>query len=565
MKLMHKLLPVVALGFAVSACDDTLAVQNLVSPDVDRVFATPASIEATIASGFQACHNGHSVNADLNAQLLVLALESYSQLNNFFMGPRGGIPRSPVTNVRGTNGDHFAAYSRFSRAGRLAVNAVNALDKLTAPPTSGTLGTTAQNIRARSFAFFNVACNQGFLALMYDSAGVVTPGMASDVVPPLSDHSLVMANALALLDSAEAIALTTTNGAAGGFPLPDTWLSLTGSTHATRDGFIRIIHSFRARFRAGVARTPTERAAVNWNAVLADATTGIQSDFLPNTGGSTGWNVGFIGNQMHVEPGWSQMSLMYFGMADQAGGCYDAQIALPRDQRNPDCLINTLDQRWPAGATRALQRTASPNPTNANSRPYIENRSVQDAPGDPWGWSQYSYFRYKYIRLTSGTQGPWPEFMVPEVNLLAAEAYLRRTNGQPSGATPADVQSAAALIDASRVGRGGLTPLTGVMLNATVQQVPGGASCVPRVPQAPAFNTNACGTLWEALKYEKRMETAYSGFGQWFVDSRGWGDLVDKSPLEYPVPFQELDALQKGYYGLGGGGTSSATLGTYGF
>jgi hypothetical protein len=69
----------------------------------------------------------------------------------------------------------------------------------------------------------------------------------------------------------------------------------------------------------------------------------------------------------------------------------------------------------------------------------------------------------------------------------------------------------------------------------------------------------------EALKWEKRMETAYSGFGQWFFDSRGWGDLIELTPLQYPVPYQELDARQKPYYGLGGGGLSSAAKGTYGF
>jgi hypothetical protein len=61
------------------------------------------------------------------------------------------------------------------------------------------------------------------------------------------------------------------------------------------------------------------------------------------------------------------------------------------------------------------------------------------------------------------------------------------------------------------------------------------------------------------------METAYTGLGQWFVDSRGWGDLVQGTPLHYPVPFQELDARQKPYYGLGGGGTASAAVGTYGY
>ena len=544
-----RLVPGMFLALAASACEPNLGVENLNSPDVDRVFATPASIEATIASGYQACHNAHVQNATINAQVLTMALESYSQLNNFFMGPRGGIPRSPITNIRGTDGTHFSNFSAWSRAGRLAANAINALDKLKAPPTNGTLGTAGQDARARAFAFFALGCNQGFLALTFDSAGVVVNGMPSDEVPALSGYQDVMDAAIRMLDSAEAVATSAAATTTGGFPLPAAWMS--SASGISRDDFVRIVRSYRARFRAGVARTPAARAAVNWALVIADANAGITADHLVNTGGSTGWNIGFIGSQMHVEPGWSQMSMMYYGMAD-VSGAYDAWLATPLNSRAP-FLVITPDQRWPQGATRAAQRTASTQPTSVASRPYVSNRSVEDAPGDAWGWSYYDFFRYKYIRNASN-QGLWPALMKAEVDLLAAEGYIRTSQ----------FALAAAKIDISRVGRGGLPPLAGVVTTGTAP-VPGGASCVPRVPQGPTFTSTACGNMMEAMKWEYRMETAYSGFGQWFFAGRGWGDLVENTPLEYPVPFQELDARAKSYYGLGGGGTSSAAKGTYGF
>jgi hypothetical protein len=554
MNRMTRLVPGLLLALAVAGCDETLAVDNLIDPDVDRVFATPASIEQTIASGYQSCHNAHVVNADLNTQLLVMAFESYSQLNNFFMGPRGSIPRSPVVNVRGTDGAHFNVFSRLSRGGRLAVNALNALDLLLTDPTK-TLGTPDQDIRARAFAFFVIGCNQGWLAMVYDSAGIVTPGMASDVVPPLSGAQAVMANAIAMFDSAIVQANLAAATSSGGFPLPDAWFS--GNTHTSRDNFVRLVRSFRAHFRANVARNAAERAAVNWAAVIQDAENGIQADFAPQGGGSTGWNTGFVGSQMHVEPGWSQMSLMYFGMADQAGGCYDLYIATPLAQRNPECLIITADQRWPAGATRAAQQASSTQPTGLSSRPYVSNRSIQDAPAEPWGYSFYDFFRMKYIRNTSGTQGVFPDLMKAAIDLLAAEGYIRR-NGA------GDIQLAAAKIDISRVGRGGLPPLTGTIVT-NADPVPGGATCVPRVPQGPGFTTNACGNIMEAMKWEYRMETAYTALGSWYFAGRGWSDLIEGTAVEFPVPFQELDALSKPYYGLGGGGLSSAPKGTYGF
>lgn len=549
MRRTSRLVPGLFLALAATACDQSLDVQNLSSPDVDRVFATPAAIEATIASGYQACHNGHVVNADVNAQLLVMALESYSQLQNFNMGPRGGIPRSPVTNIRGTDGAHFNPFSRFSRAGRLSANAINALDRLTAPPTNGTLGSAGRNARARAFGHFALACNQGFLALTYDSAGVVVAGMPSDEIPELSGYADVMAAAIRMLDTAEAIANSAAATATGGFPLPATWMSAPAGI--SRDEFVRVVRSYRARFRAGVARAPAERALVDWPAVIADANAGITADHLVSAGGTTGWNIGFIGSQMHVSPGWSQMSMMYYGMADVSGG-YDAWLATPLNSRTP-FLVVTPDQRWPQGATRTAQRTASVQPTSVASRPYVSNRTVEDSPGDAWGWSFYDFYRYKYIR-NANNQGRWPALMKAEVDLLAAEGYIRTGN----------IAAAAAKIDLSRVSRGGLPALTGVVTTST-QAVPGGASCVPRVPQGPAFASTACGNIMEAMKWEKRMETAYSGFGQWFFDGRGWGDLVENTPLHYPVPFQELDARQKPYYGLGGGGASSAARGTYGF
>jgi hypothetical protein len=97
--------------------------------------------------------------------------------------------------------------------------------------------------------------------------------------------------------------------------------------------------------------------------------------------------------------------------------------------------------------------------------------------------------------------------------------------------------------------------------------VPGGTNCVPRVPvKSGATYTTACGNIFEAMKWEKRMETLFTGWGQWFFDSRGWGDLPEGTPLEYPVPYQEMDARAKPFYNLGGvGGLSAAPVGTYGY
>jgi hypothetical protein len=370
--------------------------------------------------------------------------------------------------------------------------------------------------------------------------------MESDFVPELSGYSAVMAAAIANLDSAVAVGSTAGSDATGGFPTNAGWFS---GTTLTKERFIQLVRSLRARFRAEVARTPTERAAVNWTAVAADAEAGLTADLTVTIGASTGWNIGIQTSTFFQDAGWSQLSPFYWGFADVSGG-YDTWLSTSINSRNGEFLIVTPDLRWPQGTTIAQQQANSPEPGSYTGFPYIKNRTGAGSPGDPWGTSYYEHHRYKYIRNNSST-GTYPEFLKAEVDLLAAEAYLR-TN---------DIPKAIAKINLSRV-KAGLPALTGTSLTDVA---PGGASCVPRVPSPPNFTTTSCGTLMEAMKYEKRMELAYNRTGAWFFDSRGWGDLSKDTPLMYPVPVDELDARLKPYYNLGGGGPASAALGTYRF
>ena len=569
----------VLLTLTAAACNDALQVENLSNPDVDRVFALPATIEQTLGTGYQSCRNALQTS-DRMQQLETMSLESYSSLNNFFMGPRGGMPRGPILNDR-TASSNFTPFSALSRQARTAVNALAALDKLL--KSNGTLGTAARDARAKSWGFFVAACNLGYLALTYDSSAVVSVGMPSDSTPPLAGSKEVMAAAIAFLDSAEIIASSSAAGGSGGFPTTASWLS--GAT-LTRDQFLRWVRSWRARFRAGNARTPEERAALDWNKIVADATSGLTSDVVVSVGGSTGWNLNWIGNQMHVDAAWHQITPMIFGMADTSGG-YDRFLSKPLAERDGYFLILTPDQRFPWGSTRAQQQDHSPNRADYQQLPYVENRKITDTPGDAWGSSFYNYYKYKYYQRQSNT-GQFPEFRSAEVDLLAAEGYIRLGN----------YAAAAALIDKTRIPAllpsvAGVTgpndPVPGADYDSTFRidttfksgnidkidtvhtgyelrtVAPGKANCVPRVPVGPNFTTTACGNLFEAMKWEKRMELAYEQFGAWFWDARGWGDLPTDTALEYPTPYEELDARLHPFWNLGGGGPSSAKKGTYGF
>ena len=145
----------------------------------------------------------------------------------------------------------------------------------------------------------------------------------------------------------------------------------------------------------------------------------------------------------------------------------------------------------------------------------------------------------------------FPMLQKAEVDLLAAEAYFRL----------GDLANAILKINTTRVGNGNLPPLPAGM--TATDLVPGGGSCVPRVPDpATGYTSSKCGTLFEALKWEKRMELAFMQYGAWFFDSRGWGDLALNTPLEWPVPYQEMQTRAETIYNSQ---RAAATIGTYGY
>ncbi|HEX4468032.1 MAG TPA: hypothetical protein VH080_00760 [Gemmatimonadaceae bacterium] len=565
-------LVMVAATIAAAACKDALQVTNPNNPNIAQVLATGTDIEAVFAQGYlQVGFTGSGIHTNnIAPQLNAMSLESYGNVANFDMVYRAAIPRKFIDNSVNNSGAgvHFADFQNMQKLARGISIAIAALDKFTAGGKS--LGSASQDARARAWGFFELGLALGNSALVYDSASIVTPTTPTLGPPqPLSGYAAVMTAALGDLDSALTIARST---AVTGNPTPftSTWINGLSVDQPT---FIRIVRSYQARFRAGVARTPADRAAVNWDQVIADATNGITSDLVVTLSIQAGWQQQEVTN-CYRYGGWGDASMLYLGMADTSGA-YDAWLTTSMINRQP-FLLRTGDNRWPSGEDRNSQIISSggtltgqdvavPGTTGL----YLRNRQPgQDPPGDPWGTSFYDHYRFRYLTVNnSDNKGPWIEMSLSEINLLAAEGYIRKGN----------FAAAAPLIDVSRT-QHNLPPLTGTVADGTspvpgatyvggkmTAVVPGAQNCVPRVPSGPNGPT-ACGNMMEALKYEYRMETYFTGYGQWFFAERGWGDLVEGTPLQFPVPYQEMQVRLKPFYNLGGvGNPSAAAKGTYGF
>jgi hypothetical protein len=545
-----------ALLFA--GCKSDLAVGNLNNPDITQALARPGDVESFILNSYgQMQQASFGINGSIMPSLQTMAFENASGLANWGLGPRSAMPRAGIANTRGNpyEVENLVQYARLPRAARVAANGIVALRK-----PGFTIGSIAADQRATAFAYLTMGTANGNLSLVYDSVSVVTPedNIAQGAAAPLLGYQAGMKVALEQLDSAIAI-----SGRSPGYTLTTAAINTNASSGYTSAQVIQIARGWKARFRAGVARTPTERAAVDWDAVIADAGAFLPTDLNITMSNATGsvWTVATA--QHEVYDTWSQQPPIIIGFADSVrtggaactgGDCFDAWLATPLNSRYR-ITIRTADQRFPPGDTRAAQQTSSgagnfPSPPRANL--YFKNRRPTDPTGEAWAVSFYDFYRFQDFWNTFN--GPMPVMTRAEMDLLMAEGYIRK----------GDFGNAMAKINITRVGNGKLPALTGI--TALTDPIGATGNCVPRVPQPPTYTTAACGNIMEAMKWEKRLETEMTSLGAWFIDSRGWGDLPEGTPLHFPIPFQEMDARGKPAYNLGGvGGTDAAAKGTYGY
>src|SRR6266851_1304303 len=89
-----------------TACGNLL-VNDVTDPDRNRVLGTPADVESFIGATYAQIQNATlgGSNDDIQTQMQVMGMENVSGLANFAMGPRGGVPRNPIDNTRGSQGN----------------------------------------------------------------------------------------------------------------------------------------------------------------------------------------------------------------------------------------------------------------------------------------------------------------------------------------------------------------------------------------------------------------------------------------------------------------------------
>jgi hypothetical protein len=519
MRRIFRALALLGLVFAVGACDfDTgLEVENTTAPDRERALASATDVESLVGSGFRNWFYGFNRTYPAWA-LCVAADECSSSWGNYGMRDISEEPRKAWANSTGYGYRGVAQTPWFE----MYENISSMNDGLIAINSGLEIGENGEDTdRAKAFAKMWQAIAHGYLALHFDRAFIFTEEMDLETTEfELVPYTEVMAAALNMLD--DAIGMMN-----GSWSTESNWM---GGTVLTASQLKQLANSFYARMMTGVARTPAERDAVNWNEVLSRIAAGITEDF----GITLDAGVTFSEHIKRYVPryDWFRIDYKTIGPCDISGGYQDWLATVPADRTHFE--MNCLDKRVQDGGP-------------GDDGTEVTYRISQNFRADrgTYHFSRYYHTRDLYIRQSN--TGWDPLMRTTEMDLLRAEALLR-TAGATGAAQAAD------LINKTRVADGGLPP-------ATADGVVGQQDCVPKKLRAVA---GGCAGIWETLMYEKRVELFNVSAGLAYWDARGWSVdgkslLLEGTPYHMPIPALELETLGLAAYTFGGVGGDGAS------
>ena len=505
-----------------TACqnEDFLNTENKNQPDQARALASPSDVESLVKGSIVSYFEAHNYGG--YEHLIVSADVMSCSWGNAMMKLSSSEPRVELPNTTSYS-YAYAIENNWYRMYR-AISAAN--DGLRAIEGGLEVGDGgADNKRLETFAKLVQGLSHGLLACFYDRAFIFdeTIDLNTDILE-MKPYTEVMAAAISQLEEAAALA------DANSFTMDGWWYGL----NLTNEDISKLAHSFIARYLAQVARTPAERAAVNWSSVKDHVSKGVTETFAPYGDGYNNWI--HTGQRFHNDRGasWARMDYKFIGGADESDG-YKDWLATDVQLRT-EFIMDISDARVTTGEDAdgdGLEDEGLYAGTRSGS-PFRANRGT-------YHFSRYSFHRYADY-ANNGYVDAMPILNLAEMDMLTAEAELHAGNGD----------AAAALIDKYQADLGGYPSSVGTAIGNMSD------------PMGPIDGPVSPGTLWAMLKYNKMMEIALTGVGVEFFDIRGWGDMTVNTAVHHPVPAKELGVLQRELYSFGGCGTYSDCAGATG-
>jgi hypothetical protein len=520
----HRRAAAIALLGVFAACQD-LDVTNPNNPDRARLERDPQLVETIIASAYSQLFDFWQ--DDYPAWVLPTMADEFTSgfldfgIHDMSKEPRLAFNNSPTYDEQEINLDPWQKSNAILSS---LADAVAAIESGTIVRDDGDDVTT----RALAFAKLMQGVTLGHLAMVLDSAYLIDedfePAPPPAPPPALAPYPQVLALAIEKLEEAAAISDT------ADFTLPsDPWLFVAGYTE---EDVAELAHTFAARFLASVGRTRDERDDAMWDQVLFHAERGITRDLTPNAVPERLFHDfrRVAARQRTITPGdFARLDYWLVGPADSTNGIITWVNRATLDARTPFKML-TKDRRiQPANQGTVADTATLFGKYFGHHRATIWNASRGI-------YHRTFYFYHRFGRGNTWETGPQLVLSVTENNLLRAEALIRL--GRAAEAVP--------LINLTRVANGELDPVT-------VDGPPDVPGCVPRKIR-PGPMQGQCGSLWDALRYEKRVEGAGVDQTTAFLDARGWQSLPVGTPVQFPVPALELQLRQQPIYSYGGEG-----------
>ena len=532
----------VAALVVLAGCQD-LAVPNTNDPDRERALAQAADVEALGGSQFLVFFNRLTNRTAVYNPVPLMADEMTGTYANDGALEISSEPRVEFNNHPDAEPANMSIvpYAEFNSIVASANEVLNAIEDgmIIETPIAGAGSALADNtFRTQVFAHFMRGIGQGYLSMYWDSSFVVDPteqrelgsGQLDARDLELQPYQEVRDSAIKAMELAAEMA-----DLPGTFTLPE---NVYFKTVDVNDALLsRLAHSYIVRFLVYGARTPEDRAALDWDRVLFHLDRAITTDFLLPLEDNI-LEAGYISRISNSGSFSARADYKMIGPADQPGprqGC-PAAPAPPSPIGNCDATT-TAYQRWTA--TPLAQRNRfdiiTPDRRITGASPQDTGRYFLYRANDVMDPTRgtYHFSAYQWRRNNDNDTGNIIWFSIAEMNLIRAEAQFFKGN----------LEAAADLVDISRLAAG----LSSIAATGDTT-----AACVPR------RTDGTCGDLYDAIVYERTIEAAGQDALRTYFDSRGLDRLPEGTVVHMPVSYNELVALFKPIYTYGGVGRPGA-------
>ncbi len=521
---MHRTVGAVLTGAALlvcAACSQDLNVTNPNNPDVARAVANPSDVQNLASSAIHSWYLG-ATQVDPWVMLNVTGDLMTMNYGNFGARFNNLQPRIAYNNNT-SSGDAEVAYDPWnSQYGALG----QANDVLRAVNNGVVLpGGTAKYQALAQFAQAGALME---LALVYNQAFPVDETTGVPAFAPYTNMATFAQgkiDALIAATASQSYTYTTSEFPVSVVPPGGSYSVGNPIGAGASSGVLNALaNTWGAQLLAYMPRTAAEAGTANWAAVLAYAKKGIGAG---STGAGTPFDFSVIGDYNN----WWSDFVSYFDLPSWM--MIDLKLVSQMAPNVPSQYTGLPTS--PLSAYYAVWAPQAPmdgrlgiDTTNVNGwvAGVDDNKDFQYA-GQVQGsaargiYMQSPYYHTRYINYSYQSDnpqiGPAPMVLAAENDLLQAEALVR---------TGGSLATAAQLVNNTRVGKGGLTPLTASTSTASFLQ---------------------------AITYELEVEcVGTDGYG--FFALRGMDQLQAGTVRHLPVPAQELQTDNLPVYTFGGVG-----------